>query len=140
MFHTGRRFAGVAASAIRDVPRFASLPSYVWDATQARWFILRPSGSSEPLDGYRSRIMAALWRKGITVEKSFFVDIDDVRWINRETVAAHLFKPGPDRQRRIEVLQLTVSPGGSAHRRLSRCYRREAEPRRWVRVADEEPR
>jgi hypothetical protein len=110
MFHTGRRFAGVAASAMRDVPPLASLPSYVWDATQARWFILRPSGVSEPLDGYRSRIVAALGRKGMTVEKSFFVDVDDVRWINRETVATHLFKPGPDRLRRIEVLQLTVSP------------------------------
>ena len=114
MFHTRRRFAGVAASAIRDVRVSRASPSYVWDATQARWFILRPSGSSGSLDVYRSRIVAALGRKGMTVEKSFVVDVDDVRWINRETVAAHLFKPGPDRQRRIEVLQL--SPGGGTTR------------------------
>jgi hypothetical protein len=79
MFHTGRRFAGVAAPSIRNVPRFAGLPSYGWDATQARWFILRPSGAK----------------------------VDDVKWINRELVSEHVFRPRDDRAGRIEVLRVS---------------------------------
>lgn len=105
MFHTGRRFAGVVQPSMRE--RFPQLPSYVWDPSQARWFILRDSADAGPIDAYRPQFVAELHRAGFAVERSYDLGGDEPKCINREILAKHVFRPTGDRSHGIEVWQLS---------------------------------
>jgi hypothetical protein len=105
MFHTGRRFACVAAPTVRE--RFPKLPSYVWDATQARWFVLRRSRDTVPISAYRAQVLAAVESRGLRVEKSVVLDAADARWINREILSKHVFRPSELPAGGIEVWRLS---------------------------------
>lgn len=100
MFHTGRRLAGVASPAVHRRPGWGHLPSYLWDTTQARWFVLRPTGSN-PRD--RARMLAVFARLGIRVERTFYLDVDDVQWINRPMLSKHVFQPREGSSNGMEV-------------------------------------
>jgi hypothetical protein len=104
MFHTRRAFAGVLSPETRKRPGWNGLPSYLWDIGRARWLILRPERfGSEGASA--ADLLGTLRLEGVRVEKSFHLDIEDVRWINNPLVSQHVFRP-PKGTEGVDILLL----------------------------------
>lgn len=92
MFHTGRALAGLLDTQAQQRPGWNKLPPYLSDITQARWIIVRPKRlGSEGMSA--AEVVDALQQSNIRIEKSFHLDISDVRWINNPLINQHVFNP-----------------------------------------------
>ena len=108
MFHTGRALAGLLDIQAQERPGWNKLPRYLSDITQARWIIIRPERlGSEGMSA--AELLDALQQNNIRIEKSFHLNISDVRWINNPLIAQHVFNPSKVPGEPVDVLLLTHS-------------------------------
>ena len=108
MFHTGRALAGLLSPEARGRPGWNQLPLYLSDITQARWIIIRPERlGSEGMSA--AELHDLLQRNNIRIEKSFHLNISDMRWINNPFISQHVFNPSKVPGEPVDVLLLTHS-------------------------------